>query len=114
MLLAEDKMQISKIKDEQKFRNLLSMAAKAGKLQLGFDAARSAISAHKAKLLLLSDGLSLSTREAMMKKAELFRVDYKIVAISLENLAALLGKRVGVIVIIDSGFAKNIQGLIEG
>ena len=88
------------------------MAAKAGNLHLGFDAAKKAITNHKVKLLLVSNTLSNRTKHTIIRKAQLTSVNYKLIPISPENFLEWLGKQVGIIALTDAGFAKEINRLI--
>lgn len=102
----------SEIKDVKRFKNLISIAAKAGNLYLGFDAAKKVITNHKTKLLLVSNTLSNGTKHAIIRKAQLASVNYKLIPVSPENFLEWLGKRVGIIALTDEGFAKEINSLI--
>ncbi|MGN1039197.1 MAG: hypothetical protein ACI4PI_00725 [Oscillospiraceae bacterium] len=110
--LNKDDFVESAIKDVKRFKNLISIAAKAGNLHLGFDAAKKVITNHKTKLLLVSNTLSNGTKHAIIRKAQLASVNYKLIPISPENFLEWLGKRVGIIALTDEGFAKGINSLI--
>ena len=78
---------------------------------MGFDAAKKVITNHKAKLLLVSNTLSNGTKHAIIRKAQLASVNYKLISVSPENFLEWLGKRVGIIALTDEGFAKEINNL---
>ena len=94
-----------------KILTLLGFAAKAGKLSYGFDAARSALSQKKSKLLLIANNISPKSS----KEIQFFGEKFKTQVIVLENydidsVSHAIGRRCGIISVNDDSFS---QGLIS-
>ncbi|GHU85351.1 hypothetical protein FACS1894198_3080 [Clostridia bacterium] len=106
-------MEKTKSFEFKKLKNILSVASKSGKVCLGFDVAKMALMTGKGLLLLLSDGLSENTKNAMINIASRSHVKYRVIGTSLEEFSDIVGKRVGVVVIIDRGFASKIDEIWE-
>lgn len=91
--------------------NLLGIARKAGRLEFGSDAVKEAALQHRAKLILLSAGLSQRTVKNMQKAAEEAGVPVAALPERMDEIGAALGKRAGVIAVDDMGFAKALLKL---
>ncbi|MDR2817102.1 MAG: ribosomal L7Ae/L30e/S12e/Gadd45 family protein [Oscillospiraceae bacterium] len=107
-------MKEAKSLELKKLRNILSVAKKAGKVCLGFDVAKVALMTGKGFLLLLSDDLSEGTKNSMINIACRSHVKYRVIEASLEEFGNIVGKRVGVVAVIDWGFASKIDEIWEG
>ncbi len=91
--------------------NLLGLARKAGKLELGSEAVKQAVRKRQAKLVLLSADLSQRTARAMRDEAEKAGVRVAALPAGMDAVQAALGRRAGVIAVNDSGFAKALLKL---
>ncbi len=91
--------------------NLLGLARKAGKLELGSEAAKQAVRRRRAKLLLLCADLSENTARAARGEAERAGVRVAALPAGMDAVQAALGKRAGVIAVNDGGFAEAMLKL---
>ncbi len=96
---------------DKKLLGLLGLARRAGKLDLGADAAEQAVRRRSAKLLLLAGDLSPRTAEKMKAQAEGAGVRCRRAETDMDALEAALGKRTGIIAVNDAGFAKALLAL---
>lgn len=96
---------------DKKLLGLLGLARRAGKLDLGADAAAQAVRRHHAKLLLLARDLSVRTAEKMQAEAQSAGVRCRQSAEDMDALEKALGKRTGVIAVNDAGFAEAMLAL---
>lgn len=89
--------------------SLLGLARRAGKVEVGDEAARSACSHGTAKILLIASDSSDRTREAFEFIAESASIPHISVAETREELGNALGKRpCAVVAICDTGFSAGI------
>ena len=91
--------------------NLLGLARKAGKLELGGEAVKQAVHKRQAKLVLLSADLSENTARSVCAEAENSGVRIVTLSEGMDAVQAALGRRAGVIAVIDGGFAKALLKL---
>ena len=91
--------------------NLLGLARKAGNLELGGEAVKQAVRKRQAKLVLLSADLSENTASSVRAEAEKAGVRMETLSAGMDAVQAALGKRAGVIAVIDGGFAKALLKL---
>ena len=97
-----------------KVLTLLGFAAKAGKLAFGFDAACSALSQKKSKLLLIANDVSPKSK----KEIQFFGDKFKIEVIVLENtdmqtLSHAVGRKCGIISVNDMSFSNGLISAIN-
>ena len=88
--------------------HLLSLARRAGRVALGYDAVAEAVQKRKALLVLLSSALSERTRRNVTRICE-GSVPLRMIATEPETIAKYLGKAVGVIAIADPNLAAAID-----
>lgn len=91
--------------------NLLGLARKAGKLELGSEAVKESVRRRRAKLVLLSSDLSERTARAIREEAETSGVRAAALPSGMDAVQAALGRRAGVIAVNDGGFAKALLKL---
>lgn len=91
--------------------NLLGLARRAGKLDLGTEAAKQAVRRRRAKLVLLSADLSRRTAQAMRDEAEKAGVRAETLPAGMDAVQAALGMRTGVVAVNDAGFAEALLKL---
>lgn len=96
---------------DNRLLNLLGIARRAGKLELGGEAVKQAVRRHRAKLVLLSADLSRRTAEGIHAEAEKAGVQTAEIHAKMDEVEAALGKRAGVIAVNDTGFAKTLLKL---
>lgn len=90
---------------------LMTICRKAGKLILGFDAVKDAVSAGKAHCVLLSEGASARTKKETFFSCS--RVPVYLLPADLETLSGLFHRRVAVAAVCDAGFAARFGTLLE-
>jgi ribosomal protein L7Ae-like RNA K-turn-binding protein len=93
--------------------SLLGMAQKAGKLASGEFAAEKAVKAGKAKLLLIADDSSETTKKAYKDMAAYYQVQlYEI--LSKQELGESIGKvQRAAVAVLDTGFSKALLKLLS-
>ena len=88
-----------------KLRGMISLAAKAGKMQSGDTAVRAAVQKNQAVLLLAEAEASANTRDKMEK----LKAAYALPLIYVKDLGACIGKPGRTMVAVcDMGFAEAI------
>ena len=87
---------------------VLGIARRAGKLSWGFDTAVEAARSGEAKLLLLAGDLSEKTKKNAVYEAGRSGVPLMETAYTMEDIAAAMGKKTGVLAVLDEGFAKSL------
>lgn len=96
---------------DKRLLNLLGIARRAGKLDLGTEAAKQSARRRNAKLVLLTADLSPRTAEAVKAEAEKSGVRVWQISASMDEMEAALGKRTGVVAVNDMGFARTLLAL---
>lgn len=91
--------------------NLLGLARRAGKLDLGTEAVKQAVRKHRAKLVLLAADLSPGTAASVSAAAGNAGVRASPLNAGMDEVEAALGKRTGVIAVNDEGFAEALRKL---
>ncbi|MDR1564438.1 MAG: ribosomal L7Ae/L30e/S12e/Gadd45 family protein [Oscillospiraceae bacterium] len=97
-----------------RFLSLLGLARRAGKCELGFDAAKESIIKNKSRLLVLASDISPNTEKNINFFASengtttVFKTEY-----TEEDLYGAIGKSVKIISLTDSGFAKKALALLN-
>jgi len=99
------------LETNKRLMNLLGIARRAGKLDLGAEAAKQAVRRRRAKLVLLSADLSRRTGETVRAEAENAGVPAAPLEAGMDEVEAALGKRTGVIAVNDRGFAEALRKL---
>ena len=94
-----------------KLLQMLSLARRAGKLALGFDAVGEAAQSGRAALILLSEQAAERTRRNILRIAEK-RAPVLPVPYSPDDLSAVLGKAVAALAVTDPNFADGIRKLL--
>jgi ribosomal protein L30E len=82
------------------------MARRAGKLTLGFDAAKDTISNKSAKLILVTADVSEKTAKEIRYFAA--KENVKVAKIDITETTRLFGKSYGVMSLTDKGFAESV------
>jgi ribosomal protein L7Ae-like RNA K-turn-binding protein len=88
---------------------VLTLARKAGKLVLGFDAVKETLQNRTSKLTIITSDVSQKTEKEVRFYCTRFCVDIISVPLSMDDVSKLLGKKSGVISITDSGLAELIK-----
>ena len=92
-----------------KVLTLLGFAAKAGKLNYGFEAAMGAVKAGKSRLVLVATDISSKSLKETLYFAEKFGVRHSILnSIDSKTVTDAVGRKCGIISVSDQGFADSI------
>lgn len=90
--------------------NLLGLAQRAGKLETGTDFVLRAITAQKARLVVLANDASANLDKKMRDKSAFYKVPV-IAELNTVELSIAVGHKRSVIAVMDAGFAKSITKL---
>ena len=93
---------------------ILSMSRKAGKLVMGMDMVKDACSVGNAKAVFTAADISEKSLKEVRYTCAKYDVKLYALGMTMDEVALGLGKRVGVVAMIDAGFAKSCaKGLEE-
>lgn len=99
--------------NEAKILQLLGLAQRAGRLASGEELVLDAVRSNKCKLVILAKDGSINTKKKFYDKCN----SYEVKLIELADrykLGSAIGKEARVVIgIIDQGFAKKIQELLQ-
>ena len=87
----------------------MGLARRAGKLNWGYDTAVEAMRNGIVCLALTAADLSEKTKKNIRFEADRYGVPYLNTEFSIEEISAAIGKKTGVVVICDAGFAKKLK-----
>ncbi|MBQ1986157.1 MAG: ribosomal L7Ae/L30e/S12e/Gadd45 family protein [Clostridia bacterium] len=87
----------------------MGLARRAGKLNWGYDTAVEAMKNGDVCLALTAADLSEKTKKNVRFEAEKYNVPFVDTVFSMEEISAAIGKKTGVVVICDAGFAKKLM-----
>lgn len=91
--------------------NTIGLCKKAGKLIGGFDPVFEEFAKPKSKAagILIASDISAKTKKEVLFQAERYNAQVKELDCTMDELQGVLGKRLGVIAILDEGFYKNLS-----
>lgn len=87
---------------------MLGLARRAGKLVYGFDATVSSIKEEKAQLVVVACDISEKTEKNVRFEAVKKAIDVIKSSETIEDISRGIGKKAGVLAIIDKDFAKGV------
>ena len=95
---------------EERFFRMLGLARRAGKLALGTPLSLQALHKRRARLLIVCDEASASTKKKMHTQASFYHVPLVLVKIPTEHFSHLLGKQAPVVsvAVTDDNFAAEL------
>lgn len=96
-----------------KVLSLLGLARRAGKLEAGFDAVKSAIREGKACLVAAAEDISEKTFENLEYEARKAKIPAVRISANIAETGRACGVKAGVLAVTDQGFAKSLGKLIE-
>lgn len=96
-----------------KIMGLLTMARRAGKLEMGLELAKDACRAGSARCVCAASDISPKSLKEVLFYCSKADIPALALDMSMEQIGAELGKRVGVIAVLDSGFAKKAVTLLD-
>lgn len=94
--------------------NTVAFARKAGKTTTGFDAVVIAAQKGTLKLILTCNDLSAKTLKELYFKLKDNGTPILAIPVSMDEIAFKIGKRTGIIGIMEDGFVKKIKSLLPG
>jgi ribosomal protein L7Ae-like RNA K-turn-binding protein len=94
---------------DKKVLGALSMARKAGKLTLGFDAVKDTLVAAKARLVIITADVSPKTEKEVRFFCTRSGTDVIKTACGMEDIREMLGKKSGVLSVTDDGLAGLVK-----
>lgn len=93
--------------------SLLGIARRAGKISWGRDAVEESLRKGKAHLVLVAADISAKTTAGVRFSAERAGVPVLSVHETIESVSQAIGKRAGIVAVLDEGFAKKLKSLAE-
>jgi ribosomal protein L7Ae-like RNA K-turn-binding protein len=99
------------LEKNDRLMNLLGLARKAGKLELGSEAVKQTVRRRRAALVLLCADLSPKSAQSIREEAEKAGVKAMELPAGMDTVQAALGQRAGVLAVKDSGFAEALLKL---
>lgn len=91
----------------------LTFCKRIGQLALGFDAVKGAIQTGEAALVLFATDLSPKTRRQMEYLCGELDTPFADLPYTMDECWYLIGKRVGILGVLNEGFAQKLSGLIR-
>lgn len=92
--------------------NLLSnlgLCRRAGKLEAGFDSVKQAVVNRLALLILYTEDLSDKTKKEILFLAGKYQIEAVLVPLTMDQVAQMLRKKIGVFAITDQGFVTMLK-----
>ena len=96
----------------ERLLGVLGLCRRAGAMAPGFDAAMEKVKTHGAALVLLARDCSPKTK----KEAEFFcrgQLPVQTLPVSMDEMFHIFKKRVAVLAVLDTNFAKKLQTLLQ-
>lgn len=93
--------------------SLLGIARRAGRISWGRDAVEESLGKGKAHLVLVAEDISVKTAAGVRFSAERAGVPVLSIHETIESVSQAIGKRAGIVAVLDEGFAKKIKTLVE-
>jgi ribosomal protein L7Ae-like RNA K-turn-binding protein len=97
----------------KKLIDTVTFCKRIGKLVIGFDLVKKAMSTGEAQLVLLSEDLSDKTKKEAEYLCRTFEMPWLMIPLTLDELWYLIGKRAGVLAVTDVVFAEKIHRIIK-
>lgn len=93
--------------------SLLGIARRAGKISWGRDAVEESLRKGKAHLVLVAADISAKTTAGVRFSAERAGVPMLSVHETIESVSQAIGKRAGIVAILDQGLAEKLKLLAQ-
>lgn len=97
----------------EKWISLLTICRKAGKLVMGFDPAKEEILGGRAKGVFLTSDVSPKTKKEVLYHTGQAGVFVQETEFNMDDIAAAVGRRAGVLAVCDEGFAAKLRELSQ-
>lgn len=97
----------------KKLIDLLTVCRKAGRMVMGFDAAKEAVLDGKASSVLLAEDISPKTEKEIRFFADKGNIPAAKTGYTQNDFYIGIGKKVGVIAVCDDGFSKKALAIIS-
>ena len=91
--------------------SLVGIARRAGRISWGRDAVEESLRKKKAHLVLVAADLSPKTTAGGRFSAERARVPLVAIRETIESVSQAIGKKAGIVAVLDEGFAKKLAAL---
>ncbi|WLV25799.1 YlxQ family RNA-binding protein [Aciduricibacillus chroicocephali] len=96
-----------------RYLNMLGLALRAGKVSLGEETIVKDIQQRKAKLVIIANDTGRQTMKKLTDKCTYYNIPWKIAG-NRDELSGAIGKSGRVaIAILDDGFARKIESMLE-
>ena len=96
-----------------KVLTLLGFASKAGKLSFGMNDSIASAKRGKAKLFVVSNDLSPKSLKEMTFYKTKYNLPLKVLDEDMQTVSSAVGRKCGIIAVLDAGFAKSISSQEE-
>lgn len=93
--------------------NLLTICRKAGKLVLGMDAVKDSCRNKEAKCVLVAVDVSEKSKKEILYVTERENIKALELDATIDDVWACLGRKAGIISVIDSGFSKKLLTMLK-
>ena len=93
--------------------SLLGIARRAGKISWGRDAVEESLGKGKAHLVLVAEDISPKTTAGVRFSADRAGVPLLSIHETIESVSQAIGKRAGLVAILDQGFAEKLKLLAQ-
>ena len=99
--------------ETEKLLRFFGMCKKAGKLVAGFDAVCAALQKGQIVSVFIAQNLSPNTFSKISQKCDEFHVPFNIIPANMEEIELFLGRKTGILGVMDEGFAKKFLQMIS-
>ena len=96
-----------------KVMGTLTMCRRAGKLQMGMDMMKDSCQSKTAKAVVVANDISQKSLKEVKFVCAKYNVPLYDLEMEMNEVGYDLGKRVGIISVCDSGFAKKIKTILN-
>lgn len=97
----------------QKVINLLTICRRAGMLVMGHDTVKEKSAEGKIFIILTACDLSEKSKKEVRYFSDMYGVDAEETTLSMVDLQNALGRKTGIVGVIDEGFSKQFKKLIS-
>ena len=96
------------MKNNPKLRGALGLAMRAGKIKFGFDTVKESVTNGLAEFVLIATDLSEKSEKEIRFVCSKYNVSVIKTGYDMEDFKTAIGKKTGIVSVVDSGFAKMI------
>lgn len=99
--------------NKEQLVSALTFTKRVGGLVIGFDPVKSAMQLGEAEVVLLASDLSPKTHKEVLFLCDALEVPYRETPLTLDELWYLIGKRAGILAVVNPGFAEKLTAIID-